>query len=305
VRGRVGASLSRRLPPRVVRSIVGFGLACIASADCGGDVSVQLLPGDNQALTQKDAAPDVADACVDPCPGFVRALYFKGPYERVEIANSPLLDVPQDFAIEAWVLVKSYAGGHGVLNRWVAGVGDIELTFGIPDQVSFAELPSTAPLPSHVLATWGFVRPDLWISTVAPTLPSAGAWHHLASSYGGGSLRLYVDGKRVSGMDSTERIANAPNSFFIGATSRSEHAFDPNLGTSWWPPIDGYIAEVRISAKNRYTMDFVPDRRLLPEASTIALWHLDEGKGDIALDSGPNHLNGVITGPQWVAAPAR
>lgn len=298
--------MSRRVGASLGRSVAQIGLASAACAGCGSDVSLQLLPGDNQALVQspsKDAGPDVADAgCAsnNTC-----ALAFKGPYDRVEIATSPLLDVPQDFAVEAWVFVKSYAAGHAVLNRWVPGVEDIELTFGVPEPLPFAELPSSEPVPSHTLATWGFVKPYLWISMVSSTQPSAGAWHHLATSYGGGSLRLYVDGVRAASADSTERIASAPSTFFIGATSRSERGFDTSKGASWWPPIDGYIAEVRISSSNRYAAAFSPQRRLTADASTIALWHLDEGKGDNVTDSGPSHLNGTIMGPQWVAAPAR
>jgi len=296
VRGRLGASLWR--------GVVGIGWVCVAHTGCENDVSVQLLPGDNQALTQADARADVADprcTAAGPC-----ALYFNGPYDRVEIADSPSLDVPQDFAIEAWVFLKSYAGGHGVLNRWVPGMEDIELTFGVPEPLPFAELPSNDPVPSHVLATWGFVKPDLWISTISSTQPTVGAWHHLASSYGGGSLRLYLDGVQVGSADSTDRIANAPNIFYIGATARSEHAFDMSKGNWWWPPIDGYIAEVRISSKNRYAMmNFVPDHRLVADAATIALWHLDEGTGESALDSGSHHLSGTIKGARWAPAPAR
>jgi hypothetical protein len=266
---------------------------------------VQLLPGDNRAPTVADAGPAATDAGCDACAA-VRALYFKAPYDRVEVASTMLLDVPQDFAIEVWVFVKSYLGGHGVLNRWVAATGDIELTFGVPEPLPFAELPSTAPVPSHVLATWGFVKPDLWISTAAPSQPSANTWHHIASSYGGGSLRLYVDGTRVSSMDSTERIANGQNKLYIGATARTERAFDQALGDYWWAPIDGYIAEVRISSTNRYPTDtFVPERRLAADSSTIALWHLDEGTGETAADSGPNHLDGTIVGAAWVTAPPR
>lgn len=271
-------------------------MACVG---CESEASVQLLPGDNQALTEADAHPEPA-GCMDGC-----ALYFNGPYDRVEVADSSSLDVPQDFAIEAWVFLKSYAGGHGVLNRWVPGVEDIELTFGVPEPLPFMELPSNDPVPSHVLATWGFVKPGLWVTTVSSSQPTAGAWHHLASSYGGGSLKLYVDGVRVGSADSTDRIANGPNTFYIGATSRSERAFDTSRGTSWWPPIDGYIAEVRISSRDRYAINFAPDRRLVSDAATIGLWHLDEGTGESALDSGPSHLNGAIKGPRWVAAPPR
>jgi hypothetical protein len=107
-------------------------------------------------------------------------------------------------------------------------------------------------------------------------------------------------------MSSTERVANGPNKLYIGATARSEHAIDKALGDVWWPPIDGYISEVRISSVNRYSKDtFTPEKRFEPDSSTIALWHLDEGTGDTALDSGPNHMDGAIVGPQWALAPAR
>jgi hypothetical protein len=285
-----------------------------ALASCENEVSVQLLPGDKQALVVPDAAASDADAgsadaggadtANDDAP-LANALWFRGAYDRVEIPSSPLLDVPQDFAVEAWVYVKSYEGGHGVLNRWVAGVGDIELTFGAPEPVAYEEFPSNDPVPSHVLATWGYVRQGLWITTTAPTLPSAGAWHHIASSYGGGALKLYVDGKLASSASGTDRIANCDNPFYIGATSRTERPFDSSKGTPWWPPIDGSIGEVRISSKDRYPADFSPDKRLAADADTIALWHLDEGQGSVAIDSGPSHLNGAIIGPEWATGPLR
>src|SRR5260221_5324 len=91
----------------------------------------------------------------------------------------------------------------------------------------------------------------------------------------------------------------------IGPTPGTERPVDPTDGPPGWPAMDGYIGDARVSSTNRYAANFVPDRRLLPDASTIALWHLDEGKGDIALDSGPNHLNGAIIERQRVTAPAR
>jgi len=100
-------------------------------------------------------------------------------------------------------------------------------------------------------------------------------------------------------------VANAPGTLFLGATARHERAFDPAQGTLYWPPIDGFIAEVRISASSRYASDFQPEPRLSPDASTIALWHLDEGSGDAALDSGPSQLSGSIFGASWVLAPIR
>jgi hypothetical protein len=272
------------------------GASLLLLAGCQNDVSVQLLP-----------EPPVEVVCVDgdPCSGLSRALRFKGAYDHVEIPHSPLLDVPQDFTIEAWVLIKSYEGGHGVLNRWTAGVGDIQLTFGVPEPLPQLELATTEHVPSHVLASWGFVRENYWISVVAPTLPSTDVWHHIAASYGGGSYRLYVDGVLAKSLDAVEPIANAPNSLFIGATARNERGYDASMGQLWWPPMDGFISDVRISSFNRYASDFIPDLRLNADPSTIGLWHLDEGEGTQVVDSGPNQLSGSIGGAQWELAPMR
>ena len=302
-----------------------FGAAVLSSlGGCENDVSVRLLPKARPVpgvvssagaggAAGAEGAPGASGAageppvCVDgePCSGLTRALYFKGPYDRVEIASSALLDVPQDFSIEAWVLVKSYGAGHGVFNRWIAGVGDLQLTFGTPEPLPQLELPSLEQVPSHVLASWAFVQPDHWLTVVAPSLPQVDTWHHLASSYGGGSYRLYVDGALAGSFAGTDPVANPQSILYLGATARHEHDLDPALGTRYWPPIDGFIADVRISSSNRYPADFVPEPRLGVDASTIALWHLDEGDGFAAADSGPSQLSGAIHGASWALAPIR
>jgi len=268
---------------------------------CSSEVSVHILPGDN-ALS---ATPDAGCAGDSSCPRRAWALAFEGPYDRVEVPSTPLLDVPQDFTIEAWVMVESFAGGHGVFNRWLSTAGDIQLTFGTPEILSKAELPAQEPVPSHTLAAWGYLGTNSWITVYSSMLPTTGAWHHVASSYGGGALKLYVDGSRWGITNGTGRIANPDSRVFIGATSRSEMPIDPSVGERWWPPIHGLIAEVRISGTDRYTVDFAPDRRLAADAATIALWHLDEGNGNLAADSGPNHLNGTVVNATWVEVASR
>ncbi len=268
---------------------------CILSTACSSSAAIHILPGDN-AVADAGCSGDVS------CPSGAWALAFSGPYDHVEVPSSPLLDVPQDFAIEAWVMVQSYAGGHGIFNRWVEHTADIELTFGTPEVVADAELPDQAPVPSHTLATWGFVRSGVWITAHAAMMPSPGTWHHIASSYGGGALKLYVDGMRWATGYGADAIPNPDNKVYIGATARSEQPIDPSLGEKWWPPIQGLIAEVRMSAVDRYPMDFVPEHRLSTDPATIALWHLDEGAGATAMDSGPNGLSGTIVNAKWTIA---
>jgi len=154
-------------PTRVSWRAAALGAAlCSFVIACENDIAVQLLPPD----------PPPPAICVDgePCSGRAWALSFHGAYDRIEILSSAQLDLPQDFAIEAWVWVRSYDGGHGVLNRWIPGVGDIQLTFGTPEPLPQLELPSSAQVPSHVLGSWGFVKPALFAST--STARSLAAW---------------------------------------------------------------------------------------------------------------------------------
>jgi hypothetical protein len=300
---------------------------------CENDVAVHLLPAGDGAGIEPDAGsppdtggPDAGDFdagaldsgttdagdsgapdCVagDPCSGLAWALRFQRAYDRVEVPSSPLLDLPRDFTIEAWLYVESYESGHGVFNRWMAGVGDIQLTFGVPQPLPPSQLPGSEPVPSHTLSSWGYVGGSTWITAVAPEQPSTQRWHHIAVSYGGGTYRLYVDGAPMASTAGTASVINPPNSVYIGATARNEFGYDGTRGPLWWPPIDGFIADVRLSAGARYDIAFDPLGDLVADDSTIALWHLSEGQGTQAFDSGPNLQHGAIVGAKWGLAPRR
>ncbi|MBI2481461.1 MAG: hypothetical protein HYV60_23325 [Planctomycetia bacterium] len=62
----------------------------------------------------------------------------------------------------------------------------------------------------------------------------------------------------------------------------------------------GVIDEVRISAVPRYTKDFTPIDRFEPDEHTLALYHFDEGRGDVLRDSSGNGHHGKIHNANWV-----
>ena len=63
----------------------------------------------------------------------------------------------------------------------------------------------------------------------------------------------------------------------------------------------GQIDEVRISAIARYTADFTPHTSpQVPDAYTIALYHFDEGSGDITADATGNGFDCVLGDPDTV-----
>ena len=60
--------------------------------------------------------------------------------------------------------------------------------------------------------------------------------------------------------------------------------------------------EVRISKVARYDKDFTPAKRFEPDKDTLALYHFDEGDGDVLKDSSGNGHHGKIVGAKWVKA---
>ncbi|MDA1165402.1 MAG: hypothetical protein O3B13_20070, partial [Planctomycetota bacterium] len=60
------------------------------------------------------------------------------------------------------------------------------------------------------------------------------------------------------------------------------------------------IDELRISKTARYTSHFTPVQRHEADEHTLALYHFDEGSGDVLKDSSRNGHDGKVTGAQWV-----
>lgn len=104
---------------------------------------------------------------------------------------------------------------------------------------------------------------------------STGVPHHIACTRSATEQVLWVDGVRVGS------VAHGPFPHPAGGTWLA-------LGGDFRTPAEAYtfrgtIDEVRISNVARYTGagPFVPARRHTVDASTLALWHFDEGVGTV------------------------
>jgi hypothetical protein len=67
-------------------------------------------------------------------------------------------------------------------------------------------------------------------------------------------------------------------------------------------PFNGDVDEVRLSSIERYRANFWPQLRLEADKNTLALYHFDEGDGDVLQDSSGHNHHGKITGATWVPA---
>lgn len=102
----------------------------------------------------------------------------------------------------------------------------------------------------------------------------AGAWHHIAGSYDGENLKLYLDGKEVAANTDTTGIAAGGNAVGIGADVAYD-AQNPNV-----PPVfDGLIDNVRIYNK-ALTLEELNKSDRKPDENTV-IWLDFEEASDV------------------------
>jgi Concanavalin A-like lectin/glucanases superfamily len=151
-----------------------------------------------------------------------------------------------------------------------------------------------------------------------------GQWHHIAVQRrrADGWLWLYIDGVLQAQGDGPDGDVSYPDNgvprsscggpctnsdpfLVIGA---EKHDAGPQ-----YPSFAGWVDELRISTVLRYTAGFArPSAPFVADTATAALYHFDEGAGNVIGDSsaksslspGVRRFGGNPAGPEWVVSDA-
>lgn len=126
------------------------------------------------------------------------ALFFNGA-ERVSVSDSPSLNMTAGISIGAWVKAENWNANSVILSK---GTG-----------VAYQYLLQAASGYLMFNLNGGFPAP---IELTTP-LPSAGAWHHVAGTFDGSKIALYLDGTVVTQRVATGSIVSSTNQLNIGA----------------------------------------------------------------------------------------
>jgi len=130
-------------------------------------------------------------------------------------------------------------------------------------------------------------------SAYSNTVVSTNTWHHIAGTYDGSTVRVFLDGVEGTSVNISTKIANCSNPVRIGVDAYSGFA-------SWAFWFHGIIDEVRISSSIRYTSNFTPATEPFSnDMYTRALWHLDDGSGTTSRDYSDYSNNLTITNAYW------
>ncbi|HRI70090.1 MAG TPA: LamG domain-containing protein, partial [Polyangium sp.] len=182
--------------------------------------------------------------------------------------------ITQAITLEAWILPDTY-----VANRVMGVISKLQT--------------STSPSSGYgLLVVDGKLRLEFYDTAgtlrqlQSQTAMSANAWHHVAATFDGATIRLYVDGAEV--------ISSNVGSATIGHSSEAELWIGRGPGGYF----KGNMCEARIWSVARTATQILNDQLASPDASVAGLnarWPLDDGSTLYANDS-RNGLKATLLG---------
>ena len=160
------------------------------------------------------------------------ALKFDGATDYVDISDSASLDIANAIALEAWIKPSAFTHQYpGIVMKW-------DWKSGVPWQRSYSMYLSSAK-PWFMLSNDGAWHDESQLEST--TALSTDTWYHLAFTYDGSVMRVYINGAQDCVKSATLTIWDGSADVSIGA-SLTEGAVAADEET-----FNGTIDEVRIS----------------------------------------------------------
>ena len=116
-------------------------------------------------------------------------------------------------------------------------------------------------------------------------------WHHLALTYNGSNIILYIDGIEAGSTEASGQITNESVPLKIGSLVFDNTNFD----------LDGQVDEVSLwnLALTEQEIQNYMYADLTGEEGLLGYWNLNEGSGETANDASGNENHGSIYGADW------
>ncbi len=234
------------------------------------------------------------------------ALSFNGTSNYVTVNDSNTLDLTNAMTLEAWIKPTTLNGWNSILLKEQA------------DNLSYAMYANTdGNVPSgEIFSTYNdYVR--------SPSPVSVNNWTHIASTYNGTTLKIYINGTEVASKNTNGLIKTSNNALRIGGNS------------IWGEYFNGVIDEIRIYNKVLSATEIQSDMNTAigssptvtpsitvtptqiptptptvssaptptptntPASPPVAAFSFNENTGSTLNDSSGNGNNGTINGATW------
>jgi len=229
---------------------------------------------DDSSDDDDDSADDDDDDDDDTAPTNF-ALDYDGIDDYVVVSDSTSLNVTTAMTVEAWIYVRSAnpSGWNNIVAHYDYENEDNNQgwTLRLRNGKLFFSVLNDAELVAR-----------------ADTEVEYNQWIHVAGTFDGENITLWMGGFKVDETAFASEIGQATSNLFIGSNRVPNYFFD------------GLIDEVRLSKVARYDANFTPEMDFADDTHTLGLWHFDESTGNIANDESSNGNHGTLHGPTWV-----
>lgn len=207
----------------------------------------------------------------------------KGNYVSVANSSSISLAGSSNFTVSGWVYPRSnkhqnilfHGLGCSSWANWNLGIGGFEAgNEWWPKKLGFSFMTVNGGGVNYVAAT----------DTIVPN-----QWVHVAATYDGSQLKLYINGALNNTVSASGTPWNSPEKLYIG--------YDPGCGGR--VPYDGKLDEVQIWNTARTATDIAAgyNKITAPASPNLAAyWRFDENNGKNVYDVSTNLNIGTITG---------
>jgi hypothetical protein len=201
----------------------------------------------------------------------------------VQVAKRPEHRVARDLTLEAWVWVDEHGPEWTGIVSKVWHTDDTQGGYGLLLDGDGGFLLGLKPTGA----------PIKYRTSGSDTLP-VGEWHHLAGTYDGKAVTLYLDGEvQASYEEAAAAIAYTPeNELYIGTNRDDDET----------RPFKGKIAEVRVWDRARTQAELRRDMQARlrgDEPNLVAYFPIDEGDGDRTDDRSAGRAVGEIHRAAW------
>ncbi len=204
---------------------------------------------------------------------FKGALSFDGVDDYVDCGNGAVFNLSQQVTLAAWINTQD--GGTSVHHEWVCkGDHTYAIKYNGLNQVeTFICDPDSGWITATYNAGSSFNN----------------AWHHVAGTYDGSSLKLYVDGALQATTPHVGHIETTTHNLYIGANSemagRNSHSLLDDVR----------IYGCALTAAEVGLLAGKPPA----EPNLVGWWKLDESAGTVVYDSAGMNDGTTYGGPLW------
>ena len=167
----------------------------------------------SQLITVSTAATAIANINND------HAMSFNGTDQYVEATGVTSLNGLSTMSFSLWV--KAASGAQADSYAAILGIGDTTTNTG---QIFFSQANLDNNFNFYVRTSAGYGTP----ATTGIGFLN-GDWRHVAGTYDGTNLKLYVDGSQVSSVSRTGNLITATGELYIGRTTTSANFFNGEL----------------------------------------------------------------------------